>query len=69
MARIIRTYSGDDYEVPTGQEHEIEGYRAAVEVIKRNRIRPVPEDEHERALEIMMEFEEGHTGWRYIDGQ
>lgn len=63
----IRTYSGDIYKVPIGQEHEIEVYRSAVEAIERNRQRPVPLSEYEPALETMIKYETGETGWQFID--
>lgn len=61
----IFTYSGDSYEVPVDQKHEIEDYRAHVAVIKRNRISPVSIDEYKVALAGMMKYETGETGWRY----
>lgn len=47
----MKTESGDWYEVPEKQKHEIQQYRDAVE----------------RGDEMtMLKFEEGTTGWKYI---
>jgi hypothetical protein len=64
----IRTFSGDRCVVPAGQEHELDDYRNAVGIIKKNRRSPVPSDVYDEALATMMKYEEGQTGWRPADG-
>lgn len=46
----IRSYSGDYFEIPKGQESEAQDYRDAV----------AKKDENK-----MLHFEEGETGWTY----
>ena len=48
MTMIIKSYSGDTYKIPDGQEHEYKEYLKAV----------AKKDEKE-----MMRFETGETGW------
>lgn len=69
MSVQIRTFSGDIYDVPDCQLHEIDDYRSAVKVIKLNRQRPVPIQEYTVALATMMKYEEGRTGWSYVRGK
>lgn len=52
MATTIRSFSGDYFVVPAGQEKEIEEYEAACE------------DGDETT---MLRFEEGSTGWMYME--
>lgn len=67
-AKTIRTFSGDRYVVPTGQEHEIDDYSKAVEIIKQNRRTPVAKEVYNKALATMKKYEEGRTGWKFVDG-
>jgi hypothetical protein len=57
-AKTIRTFSGDRYVVPTGQEHEIDDYSKAVEIIKQNRRTPVAKEVYNKALATMKKYEE-----------
>ena len=55
------------YTKPT--EKEIKDYNAAVGVIENHRRGVGTTEEYRIALDIMMKYETGQTGWRYISGK
>ena len=65
----IRSYSGDLYEVPCSNEHEIKDYNHAIGVIENHWRGVGTKDEYMLAIKSMEKYETGQTGWRYISGK